>query len=373
MTVVKNIFLSIIKIAVMSLLFYLLYWAAIYSMFILGFFSLIAIPVLGGGFLAFSVWFARLGKLEPLKKRILSSIPMIVVSVLVGLLAVYPEVVERFIEKKMSWIYYRQADEFIGIEAPVEKGRDGLLDTPFQSSTIMIDYDTMRVSFVLEGLFDECQTFKLSKDIPAFSELRLQSVKDLSSPGKALRTYYSDSQLPHLTSGIELELESGEIWRAEMDKALLHIENEFPLLIEAVKTCDELIEYHDSELPQNAGNIAHPSILLDYDDMYAYMVYNQYDYDVFVQDFKLTERSAVPELEVLAKIELASPWKVVYVYHRENEIHNHPHGIALISEDGRLYMGEETVTGVSELMIEESPFACSGDERDILKSLDTTQ
>lgn len=374
MTAAKNIFLNIIKIAVMSVLFYLLFWAAILALFCLGLFGLIAIPILGGGYLTFCVWFARLGKHEPLKKRIISSIPMIVVSVLFGLAAVFPEVIEDFIERRKSGIYYHQADEFIGINGPVEKDGDGLLDTPFQTSTIMIDYDTMRISFVLEGLIDECPTFMLSKDLPEFTDMRLQSVRDLSSPGRVMRTYYSDSHVPHLTSGIEIELESGEIWRAEMDRERLQIENEFPLLPLAVAACDELIEYHDSDLPQNAGNIAHPSLLLDYDDMYAYMVYNQYDYDVFCRDFKLKERdyksAGVPELEVLARIELSSPWKEVFVYHRENELHNHPHGIALISEDGRLYMGEETVTGISEFKIEESKYACSGNERDILKSLD---
>ena len=385
MNKVKKISSYIAKLVVLGVLFCLLFYLAIVSIFTLGFFSLIVFPAEALFFIYCTMRLDVLGKGEKAKARklgyrFLSSLPLLIPSVFLGLALSFHEAISDdisdFKEYKQSGIYYSQADEFIGIDGPVKKVSDGIMDTPLEGSTIMIDYDTKRVSFILSRGGGMLFSYKLSKDVQRPSEFRIQSERSLSSPGKTLRTYYKESRIDDHTSFVELELENGEIWSSVTYTESFGIHNEFPLILEAVETSDKTIEYLDTELPQNEANMQHPSLLFDFDRMYAFIVYKEDFYsgaESTCRDFKLTEydyeENGVPDMEIVAKIELDSPWKEVYIYRHEEEYYRYQNGLVLLSEDGKMYLGECTIAVSFIYGFEDSKYAFSGDEHDIEKSL----
>lgn len=383
MTTAKKVFFYILKITVLVLLFYPAYALAVYGAIglnaDLGYFALVLIPLVAFAYLKFALWLIKLGATDEQKnenklKRFLSALSVIIPSVLMGIIIVFPDYTSRFFEIRRFDIYCSRADEFIAVDYPLEKAKDrGFLrmDTPFSQPAFIIDLDAKRV------LFDsgrwEFMSYELSKDVPPFSDLDVQSEKSLSSPGKAFRTYSDKSQsaFPYITYGIEIELENGEVWRTKTEQLFFDIDNAFPLIYEAVQRCDEKIEYSDTEIPMNGANISHPSILLDYDDMYAYIVYYNFSgFEFYYYSFKLTEYgdefNDIPEMNIIAKIETESSWKEVYICYRNDRELRNTLGFAVLSEDGKWYFGQKSVPRLDVSDIKESRYAFSGRLSDIL-------
>lgn len=341
-------------------------------------------------YFVFSVCFIRLGTkcfeeiINPPRHIVLTLLKQVALSLPVMLISIalvmsfddfrdYLDDRTRNKEIEKAGIYYDAADEFVDLESP---GSDRMrnryiLGTPFLTSTAMIDYDEMRVAFVISDAnekYESCSTYELAKDKNDFSHLKIQFQRELSAPGKWFRTYYSPQGYDYHTAGVEIELENGELWRAFMSSEYLHIDKQYSYINSAVDNCDEIIAYTGDELPYNGLGIEHGSIFLNYDEMKGYVLYAEGSNcccDVIFFDKIDRNDSYLSSVCYRTKHELTSPWDSLYTFDLYEDDALGGQGILIVSENGEIYVSNPR--RIYELKATKNPY--SGTFDDILESI----
>ncbi|MCL2087145.1 MAG: hypothetical protein FWH05_06080 [Oscillospiraceae bacterium] len=110
--------------------------------------------------------------------------------------------IDRFIKNADEIIYYYDATIVY----------NGIMNTQFKESVILIDYDSMSIAFLCSGDLGSYNEFKLTKTNNIIENPNLQTKVNLSFPGQTLTTYYSSKANEHRTTAIQIIIEDGSIY-----------------------------------------------------------------------------------------------------------------------------------------------------------------
>ena len=91
---------------------------------------------------------------------------------------------------------------------------NGIKGTNFTKSTIMLDYDSKTVGFLMSNSFNEFMVYKLKEGNCISDDRYLQREFELSRPGKTFKTYYSNEENSHRTTDILLIMNDGNFYSA---------------------------------------------------------------------------------------------------------------------------------------------------------------
>lgn len=86
---------------------------------------------------------------------------------------------------------------------------DGIMDTKFTKSTILIDYDSKTVGFLMSRSIDEFLFYKLEEGNCVNGDRYLQREFELNNPGLSFKTFYKEEELSHRTNDLLLIMQDG--------------------------------------------------------------------------------------------------------------------------------------------------------------------
>ncbi len=96
---------------------------------------------------------------------------------------------------------------------------DGIMGTELTRNSVLIDYDTMKLSFIFNGSFDKYIEVKLKKTAP-YDSANIQTTAELKAPGKELIFFYPEKgiEYDHHTSAVQLTMADGTVYTAELSE-----------------------------------------------------------------------------------------------------------------------------------------------------------
>ncbi len=108
--------------------------------------------------------------------------------------------IESFMERAEAVMEYNTATYYMG-------GIDGI-DT--EHSLIIIDYDTMEIGFLLDGIYNY-EEFQLIKG-EEITDYNIQATADLPFPAKKFTSFYTEENLKHRTIAMQITMEDGTVY-----------------------------------------------------------------------------------------------------------------------------------------------------------------
>ncbi|MBP3856564.1 MAG: hypothetical protein IK990_13240 [Ruminiclostridium sp.] len=238
---------------------------------------------------------------------------------------------ERSKTARLAYDYYEAADDTIDYSnLPHLNGK--MFGTPFRKSTALIDYDEMRVTFLIPEYTEKMYTFMLER-VSEYPSGEVQFVCPLEGRGKEFRAYYIDD--PKLTSAVTVEMPDGALWCADTEnKALDFGSSPCRKIADALERADVTAEYGNNNasdgslFPRYSMGITRDTFALDRDTMTGWVIeseggntWEDVGYKlpygtITVMDFKFepftgNELDCVPA----AIIPLGSPEEYILVYY----------------------------------------------------------
>lgn len=311
--------------------------------------------LVAAAYLYFAAWLSRIGVSTTLdfKQKIKMFLKLIIpTACIITLYCVMPSLEYEF-ENQLAQYYYNQADEIICYQNTSDT-YDHLMTTPLNKSSALLNYDKMNVTFIFYMGFDQCKHYKLEKtNVNPFENLPIQFQTSLNSPAKTFTTYYdpnsSSSDSNHskrFTRGVLIEMQDGTLWKADIDNELLDIEyGLYPEVSEAKNCADESIIFGKNRLPNYANGINSNTIMLDYDAMTAYIIYED-ENTVYCNKLKFEQINSMPEVNIQAKFTLHSPGTYLYAFHKVRSIYedwdkDKTDGFILETEDNKYWIADD--------------------------------
>gem|GEM_PF-5519510 len=267
-----------------------------------------------------------------------SAVPVIIFLGTVGYSAVSAAntKIQNTTDKNNASEYLQNADEVITYQNSGDYYGDSILSTGLKESTILINYDEKRVSFVYRGYYDEgnLKTFILQPctDIP---KDELQYICKLNSPGKELKTYSDPSVFRYNSTCVTVEMQDGSLWYADMGGEFYNFEYAANAkIVKALEKADEVLEYgknlpeEGDEFPPYTIGVTHNTFCLDHSDMTGNIIYcnggntwQDIGYSTSYGDIHVIDLKFEPfdgnlyELVPQAVIPLSSPDEYIIPYH----------------------------------------------------------
>ena len=213
----KNIFIiKVILVAVASTIMWyadLWLWVLVFAAFL----PFVGIPAVLAVYVIIGELFpkGRKGK-SFFVRHIRQPLLLMTVTALIILASMGVEKLEERLDISDARSAVRRAEEILcyndGVRYP-----DGIMGTELTENSILIDYDTMKVSFIFNGSFDEFLEVKLKKGEP-YDGANIQTTAELKAPGKELIFFYPDKggSYDHLTSAVQLTMADGTVYTAEI-------------------------------------------------------------------------------------------------------------------------------------------------------------
>ena len=152
---------------------------------------------------------------EKVRKTLKENTGMVVLMVSIIIISIVFFIIKSFdLDEKYHLNHMiKNGDEFITYDESTIVVH-GIKGTKFTKSTIMLDYDSKTVGFLMANSFDEFMVYKL-KEGNCVSESRyLQREFELNRPGISFKTYYSNEENSHRTTDLLLVMDDNKMYSA---------------------------------------------------------------------------------------------------------------------------------------------------------------
>ncbi|GEM_PF-5162994 len=300
------------------------------------------------GYFIFAVWLCNLGTVpkeqkKSVGKKILHMLKYIVPCVLAITLLCAKNSIESEIKCAKARRYYQQADEIITYQNNHDISVD-ILTTPLNKSSVLIDYDHKKLTFIYYFSYGKCSRYSLKKtESKPFENLEIQFQTPLSEPGKTLTTYYKKSDSTptsdyRYTAGAVLEMQDGAVYYTEIPDEFLDFDSMgylYRMMQEALACTDEKIVYGHNQFPDFVPDAESNTIYLDYDTNTLYILYGD-SQTAFCTKAQLEPVENFPEeFYIQKKLELQNG--ILYLYRTAettNKYDKRIHGLILKTRDG---------------------------------------
>ena len=311
-------------------------------------FVILTAIVLLTGYLFFAVWLCNLGAAPESKpvsagKKIFHTLKYLLFCTLLILLFCVKDSVKSEIEKVQARIYYQQADEIITYQNTHDISV-AILSTPLNQNSVLIDYQTKKLTFIYSFSYDQCKRYSLKKtQTNPFENLEIQFQTPLSESGKMLTTYYKKSDSTptpdyRYTAGAVLEMQNGDLYYTDIPDEFLGFDSMgylYSTMQEALTCADEKIVYGHNRFPDFVPDTESNTFYIDYDTHILYFLYGDSE-TAFCNKVQLQPAENFPETFYIRK-KFEMQGGILYAYcHNEvtSSQGNRIHGLLLQTKNG---------------------------------------
>ncbi len=253
-----------------------------------------------------------------------------------------------FIFEKIERFRARQAFKNAEETVRYQNDRDtcvNIMTTPLNKNSVLIDYDTMTVTFIYYISYEKMDQVHLRKYSDKDIKDPVQFKYELSGKGTML-TVYGDWR----TSGVSVETADGDFWYSDLKNEYMGFDRTvYQLAAEVENNADEAVEYaaeYSEPFDMYGTEIVRSTAGIDYDTMKLYLVYGS-DGVVYGDTITMQKDGAMPEGMITAEIPFTRG--TLYAYSADSscfeENSGRCDGLVFEADDGSVYCSPELVWG----------------------------